>query len=64
MEPVDLVQAVRRAAETVQPLLQRKRHKLNCTLPDEPVWVEGDPIRLAQVFENLLTNAAKYTDEG
>ena len=45
-------------------LMVRKRHQFDCRLPDEPLWVEGDAVRLMQILENLLTNAAKYTDEG
>jgi two-component system, chemotaxis family, CheB/CheR fusion protein len=63
-EPVDLVAAVARAIDALRALIQQKRHRLEIRLPDAPVWVEGDPIRLTQVFENLLTNAAKYTDDG
>jgi len=64
VEPVDLCFALGRAIETAQPLIERQRHRFERHLPARPVWVEGDPIRLAQVFENLLTNAAKYTDDG
>ncbi len=64
LEPVDLRFTIQRAVEAVEPLFVRKHHHFDCTLPDEPVWVEGDAIRLVQVFDNLLTNAAKYTDDG
>jgi two-component system, chemotaxis family, CheB/CheR fusion protein len=64
LEPVDIGHAIQRAVEAARPLIERKRHRFECDLPDETLWVEGDSIRLTQVFENLLTNAARYTDEG
>jgi two-component system CheB/CheR fusion protein len=63
VEPVDLSATLARAVEDVQPLLRRKKHRFEAQLPERPVWVEGDQFRLTQVFVNLLTNAAKYTDE-
>ena len=64
LEPVDLRHALRSAVDAVRSLVRRRRHRLDLDLGDEPVWVEGDAIRLVQVFDNLLSNAAKYTDEG
>jgi len=64
VEPVELGALLRRSIEDVRAHLERKHHRLDVDLPDETTWVEGDPIRLSQVFDNLLTNAAKYTDEG
>ena len=51
-----------RAIEAVSPLVEQHRHELTIDLPKESAWVFGDPTRLTQVFANLLTNAAKYTD--
>jgi PAS domain S-box-containing protein len=60
-ERVDVGAVAGRAVETAQPLLDARRHRLTVTVPDQPVWVRADPVRLAQVVSNLLTNAAKYT---
>ncbi len=62
--PVDLAMAVTDAVETSRPLIQDRGHKLTVTLPPKPVEVDGDRTRLAQVFANLLTNSAKYTEPG
>src|SRR6185503_3012580 len=52
------------AVETARPLVESKQHTLTVTLPVEEITLEADPLRLAQVMANLLTNAAKYTDPG
>jgi PAS domain S-box-containing protein len=52
------------AVETTLPAIEARRHALDLRLPDEPVWVDADRNRLAQVIGNLLTNAARYTPEG
>lgn len=51
------------AVATVQPALQSHRHRLHTSFPAQDVYLEADPLRLRQVFANLLVNAAKYTDE-
>jgi PAS domain S-box-containing protein len=64
MEMTDLAAAVEAAVETARPAVDAKRHKLTVQLPAERVLFAADPLRLAQVLSNLLTNAAKYTDPG
>jgi PAS domain S-box-containing protein len=63
-EPLEIRDFFQLAVETSQPMIDARRHTFTMTLPTEPLWVEGDRIRLAQVVSNLITNAAKYTDEG
>lgn len=63
-EPLALADIVQRAVETSRPLLDARRHEFSVRLPPEPLRVEGDLVRLAQLISNLLNNAAKYTDEG
>lgn len=59
---VDIVEAVRSAIEISRPNIERGHHMLTTRFPDEALHVSGDSVRLAQVFSNLLNNAAKYTD--
>lgn len=63
-EPLDLRDVLRAAVESAQPLIDRRRHTLTIELPGDAAKVFGDPVRLTQVFANLLNNAAKYTPEG
>jgi signal transduction histidine kinase len=63
-EPTTLCHVVEDALEAARPLLERKAHVLAVNLPPEPVVLDVDPVRIAQVLTNLLTNAAKYTDDG
>ena len=59
-----LADAVRNAVDTSYVLIDAQGQDLVVDLPPEPIYVDGDVIRLSQVFANLLNNAAKYTDRG
>ena len=63
-ERLDLATAVARAAEMARPMIESRQHKLTIAVPVGALFVEGDPVRMAQVIANLLQNAAKYTDPG
>ena len=63
-ERVELATVIRNAVETCEPLVQAAGHVLAVDIPREPLWIEGDAVRIAQVVANLLNNAAKYTDPG
>jgi len=63
-ETLDVTTIVREAIDTSRPVLDNLRHELTIDLDTEPMCVGGDPVRLTQVFANLLNNAAKYTNHG
>lgn len=63
-ERISVSDIMERAAETVSPLIAQRRHELNVSLPPQAIWLHADAARLEQVLVNLLTNAAKYTNEG
>lgn len=61
---VDLAKVAARAVESSRPRIDAKKQDLEITLPERVIEVEGDQLRLVQVVVNLLTNSAKYTEEG
>ncbi len=63
-QQIDLAAVIQQAVETSRPVIDQAGHELRIDLPATPVYVEADVTRLAQVFANLLNNAAKYTDPG
>ncbi|WP_175517740.1 PAS domain S-box protein [Planctomicrobium piriforme] len=63
-EPFLLSQVVQRAVDAVQALFTEAGHRLHVTLPETPVVIDADPVRITQVISNLLSNAARYTPPG
>ncbi|HVF15253.1 MAG TPA: PAS domain-containing protein [Steroidobacteraceae bacterium] len=63
-ETIELGAALQSAIEVSKPLIDAAGHKLTVDIPPQSLVVDGDLTRLAQVFGNLLNNAAKYTDSG
>lgn len=61
--PIELWQVLNRAVETALPLIEQRRHTLSLDVPETGLKVMADPVRLAQVIANLLTNAARYTPQ-
>jgi CheY-like chemotaxis protein/anti-sigma regulatory factor (Ser/Thr protein kinase) len=59
-----LQSAVQFAVEATRPLVEASAHHLTLDMPEQAVWVHGDQARLAQITNNLLTNAVKYTPKG
>ena len=63
-EPIDLSRVLRTAVETMKPFVDHRHQRLALILPAERLTVDADPVRLSQIFANLINNAAKFSGEG
>jgi signal transduction histidine kinase/DNA-binding response OmpR family regulator len=64
IESIDVARVIASAVETSRPYVDAQQHSLVVSLPSEPLRVNGDFARVAQILANLINNAAKYTDKG
>ena len=64
LEALDLRDLLREAADTVRAQTEQRGHRLDIEVPDEPLQVNADPVRVRQVLLNLLSNAIKFTPDG
>ena len=63
-EPVTMQRVLASSVNTVKTFITARKHTLKLDIPQGEIWLNADPVRLEQIFINLLNNAAKYTDEG
>jgi CheY-like chemotaxis protein/two-component sensor histidine kinase len=63
-ERLELASVVYHAVEASRPFCDSAGHELSVALPSEPIYLDADPVRLAQIIGNLLNNACKYTESG
>ena len=63
IEHISLQDALKAAIEVGRPLIEAQKHHFTIDIPQEPLWLNADLTRVAQIVSNLLNNAAKYTEE-
>lgn len=64
VERCQLQDLIKCTVEAVRHIIEERKHELSISVPDEAIWMDADATRLQQVFSNVLTNSAKYTDQG
>jgi signal transduction histidine kinase len=62
--PLDLGEVVRQALETTRPLVEARQHRIEVSVPAEPLRLVADPTRIEQVLANLIRNAVKFSEPG
>lgn len=63
-QPVELAPLIKRSVDAIRNVIDSYQHELMISLPDKPIWLNADQVRIVQILENLLTNASKYMDAG
>jgi signal transduction histidine kinase len=63
-EQITVQAALQAAIEASRQIIEERKHTLTLQVPDEPLWLNADLTRMAQIISNLLNNSAKYTPEG
>ena len=61
---VDLASIIKHAVEASRPLAERDQQTIEVSLPEQPIYLDADSVRLTQVFSNLFNNACQYTEPG
>jgi signal transduction histidine kinase/CheY-like chemotaxis protein len=61
---LNIATVINQAVEGSRPLIETRQQELSVHVPEEPLWIKGDLVRLGQVISNLLNNAAKYSNSG
>ncbi len=64
LEQVEITSIIEQSVETSRPAIELAQQRLSVTLPPQPIYLQADPLRLVQVFSNLLNNACKYSPSG